>query len=100
MTLKSVCASSFVVGALVAGLMTPGFTDTKMPVSQKTDPLVVRFEFDKANIKAGGETQAKCADIGQEVKNYPFAKIEIDAYADSVGTETYNQKLSADRAEA
>ena len=61
-------------------------------------PLLVGFEFGKYDLKVSTATDAQFTAIAQKMKNYPFAKLEIEGYADSTGPEAVNQKLSDDRA--
>jgi outer membrane protein OmpA-like peptidoglycan-associated protein len=58
----------------------------------------VNFDFNESTIKKADEAELKKAiDF---VRKYPDAKIELDGYTDSKGTEQYNQELSEKRAEA
>jgi outer membrane protein OmpA-like peptidoglycan-associated protein len=70
------------------------------PAEKVIDRLTVRvnFDFDKSTIRKADETELKKAiDF---VRKYPAAKVELDGYTDSTGTEQYNQRLSERRAEA
>jgi outer membrane protein OmpA-like peptidoglycan-associated protein len=60
--------------------------------------LQVLFDFDKATL-----TEADLKELPKAVafvKKYPGAKIRLDGYTDSIGTDAYNMKLSERRATA
>src|ERR1035441_257652 len=63
-------------------------------------PLDIKFDTDKAVIKPGAHNDKEFKKLTQELKNYPYAKVEIQGYTDSTGSTPANQKLSEDRAEA
>ncbi len=63
-------------------------------------PLDIKFDTDKAIIKPGAHNDNEFKKLTQELKNYPYAKVEIEGYTDSTGSSPTNQKLSEDRAEA
>lgn len=64
-------------------------------VSFKSDAL---FDFDSAVVKPGAYTEIdRAAEI---ISRYPQTAIRIEGHTDSVGTETYNLKLSEQRAMA
>ena len=65
---------------------------------QRTHVVVVTFDFAKADLKIGKAMEAKCAQVAQELKNYPYAKLEIDGHTDVIGPDAVNQKLSEERA--
>jgi len=56
------------------------------------------FDFDKAVLKPEGK--AKLDDLAQKVKAINLEVIIAVGHTDSVGTDTYNQKLSIRRSEA
>jgi OOP family OmpA-OmpF porin len=56
------------------------------------------FDFDKAVLKPEGK--AKLDDLVEKVKGINLEVIIAVGHTDSVGTDTYNQKLSVRRAEA
>ena len=56
------------------------------------------FDFDKAVLKPEGK--AKLDDLTDKVKGINLEVIIAVGHTDSVGTDTYNQKLSVKRAEA
>ena len=61
--------------------------------------LHINFDFDKSDIKPEFAAELKKAgDFVVKNKNVPY--ILIEGYADSVGEDAYNQKLSERRAEA
>ena len=70
------------------------------PAEKVIDRLTVHvnFDFDKSTVRKADEAELqKAIDF---VRKYPDAKVELDGYTDSKGTEQYNQKLSERRAEA
>ena len=60
--------------------------------------LELNFDFDKSNIRP--DDTAKLQKAVDFVKKYPGSKVRLEGYADSIGTEEYNQSLSERRAEA
>jgi OOP family OmpA-OmpF porin len=69
------------------------------PVSEKvTFAADAFFDFDKAALKP--EAQAKLADLVDKTKGINLEVIIAVGHTDSVGADTYNQKLSIARAEA
>ena len=57
---------------------------------------VVLFDFDKYDLTA--EAIPVLNQVADILKKYPQANIVVEGHTDSVGTETYNQKLSENRA--
>jgi outer membrane protein OmpA-like peptidoglycan-associated protein len=57
----------------------------------------ITFEFDKADLKVGAETQL--IEIVKLMRNNHELKIEIQGHTDNVGGDEYNQDLSERRAE-
>jgi outer membrane protein OmpA-like peptidoglycan-associated protein len=58
----------------------------------------VLFETNKASLQAGAQrTVQKVADF---LNQYPERNILIEGFTDSQGSDTYNKKLSEDRAQA
>ncbi len=58
----------------------------------------VQFEFDKATLLPGYEKELdKLVDV---MTDYPFLRAEIEGHTDDQGSDTYNLKLSDDRAKA
>lgn len=58
----------------------------------------VQFEFDKAVLLPGYEKELdKLVDV---MTDYPFVRAEIEGHTDDQGSDTYNLKLSDDRAKA
>ncbi len=72
--------------------------------AQAADPIIfpldIKFDTDKAVIKPGSHNDQEFKKLAQELKNYPYARVEIQGYTDSTGSTPTNQKLSEDRAEA
>ncbi len=66
--------------------------------AQVIDKMTVRvlFDFDKAILT--DKDQAELKKAVAFVKKYPGAKIKLDGYTDSIGTDAYNLKLSQRRA--
>ncbi len=60
--------------------------------------LQVFFDFDKSTLT--GATLKELQKAVAFVKKYPGAKIRLDGYTDSIGTDAYNIKLSERRAAA
>src|SRR5438094_5140834 len=58
----------------------------------------VLFEFDKAELRPGG--QQKLDEVAERVKGANVQQIDLIGHADRIGSEQYNQKLSEKRAEA
>jgi outer membrane protein OmpA-like peptidoglycan-associated protein len=58
----------------------------------------VQFEFDKATLLPGYEPELdKLVDL---MTDFPFLRVEIEGHTDDQGSDTYNLKLSDDRAKA
>jgi OOP family OmpA-OmpF porin len=61
-------------------------------------PADVLFDFDSATLKPDADLLlGKAAEM---ISKYPDASIQVDGYSDSFGDQSYNVKLSAQRAEA
>jgi len=60
--------------------------------------LTINFDFNKSQITEADKTQLEKAK--EFLKKYPKAKIRLEGYTDSVGTEKYNLGLSKRRAAA
>jgi outer membrane protein OmpA-like peptidoglycan-associated protein len=58
----------------------------------------VLFDFDSANLKPGA--REKVARIASILHSHPDLKIEVEGHTDSVGSDSYNQRLSERRAES
>src|ERR1035437_4420246 len=63
-------------------------------------PLDIKFDTDKADIKPGEHNDAEFKKLTSELNNYPYAKLEIEGYADATGPEDFNKKLSEQRAQS
>ncbi|WP_321397416.1 OmpA family protein [Emcibacter sp.] len=61
-------------------------------------PFIVYFAFDSSDLDGAG--RAKVAEAAAEVKKAGEVVIMVDGYTDKAGTDAYNDKLSAKRAEA
>jgi len=64
-------------------------------VSLESDVL---FEFDKAQLRPTG--QQKLDELADRLKDAKVESVLAVGYADRIGSERYNEKLSAERAEA
>ncbi|HET6725002.1 MAG TPA: OmpA family protein [Gammaproteobacteria bacterium] len=58
----------------------------------------VLFDFDKSDLKPSANPTLN--ELAQFLNNHPDAQVVINGYTDSVGSETYNQRLSEARAES
>lgn len=58
----------------------------------------VHFEFDKAMLTAEAKSIMETA--AETLRRNPYVKVEIVGHTDSIGTDSYNQKLSEARARA
>jgi outer membrane protein OmpA-like peptidoglycan-associated protein len=58
----------------------------------------VFFDFDSAAIKPGGNVELDR--VANVLRQYPQTDIRIEGHTDSSGSETYNQALSEQRANA
>ena len=61
---------------------------------------VALFDFNKADLKPAGKDQIKAYREKVKEEMSSAGTIKIVGYTDSVGTESYNKKLSLRRAEA
>src|ERR1700738_1620713 len=69
------------------------------PVAEKiTFAADVLFDFDKATIKPEGKS--KLDDLAAKVKDVNLEVVIAIGHTDSIGADTYNQKLSVRRAES
>ncbi|MBL7950845.1 MAG: OmpA family protein [Flavobacteriales bacterium] len=84
----------------------PDHVSTKTVDIHEVEPAVgtrvrldnVQFEFDKAVLLPGYEKELdKLVDV---MTDYPFVRAEIEGHTDDQGSDTYNLKLSDDRAKA
>ncbi|HET8551829.1 MAG TPA: OmpA family protein [Gammaproteobacteria bacterium] len=58
----------------------------------------VLFGFNKADLKPSANPTLN--ELAEFLRNHPGSQIVINGYTDSVGSASYNQRLSAERAEA
>jgi len=58
----------------------------------------VNFDYDKANIKA--EFAPVLDEAAQTLKDNPEINVRIEGHTDSIGSDSYNQRLSERRAQA
>jgi len=59
-------------------------------------PDTVLFDFDKSELKPSAKVVLN--EIGEVLKKYEGAKIEINGHTDNIGEEAYNRSLSERRA--
>ncbi len=81
-----------------SGVATPSYEEQVAGLNMVIDVSDVLFDFDKWVIK-----QSVVPDLDQWViffKKNPQVTAEIDGHADSIGSTTYNEKLSIKRAQA
>ncbi len=62
------------------------------------DVYGIHFGFNKANILPS--TRGVVSDIATTLKNNPLWRLRITGHTDSIGTATYNMKLSEERAQS
>ena len=82
-------------GATVAGLAGVALAAPSSPPPAKT--LVVFFDFDKARLT--GEGEKVIGDAARAVNDDGYGQVTLTGHCDAVGTEPYNDELSARRAE-
>jgi outer membrane protein OmpA-like peptidoglycan-associated protein len=58
----------------------------------------VYFDFNKADLRDEGENELE--DIARALKADPNAVVELQGFADSRGSDTYNQRLTRERVDA
>lgn len=84
----------------------PDHSSTKVVDIHEVEPAIgtrvrldnVQFDFDKATLLPGYEEELeKLVDV---LTDYPFMRVEIEGHTDDEGSDTYNAKLSDDRAKA
>jgi len=68
----------------------------KQFLKQRSVSMQIQFALDKSDILA--ESEPDMNQVGEVLAAWPHAKIQIDGYADSQGTEEYNEALSDRRA--
>jgi outer membrane protein OmpA-like peptidoglycan-associated protein len=56
------------------------------------------FTFDKATLTPEGREKVRAA--ASVLNRYPARNVQVNGYTDSVGSDTYNQRLSQQRADA
>src|SRR5712691_4783241 len=95
-------------GGLIGALLGRAICDPEKeappppPPPAKAEPLVTlhgpQFDFNKATLKPAGK---KMVDGAVTVmKDKPSMKVSVEGHTDSIGSDTYNQKLSERRAQA
>lgn len=85
---------------MVALLRSPPLLLSQWPISAATKVTVVDafFDFDKSVIKPAGKE--KLDDLIGKIKDINLEVIIAVGHTDSVGSDSYNQKLSVRRSEA
>jgi len=83
-------------------LVAAGFVraDSGPVIGRRADPLVVRFDIGRADLKVGKAEEAKIEAEARELNIFPYAKLAIEGYSDITGPEKVNQNLSERRAQA
>jgi outer membrane protein OmpA-like peptidoglycan-associated protein len=66
-------------------------------VPVRLDQLGVYFDFNRATLRPGSSTALDL--VGQALSQMPDVEIEVQGYADAVGSQAYNLRLSRQRAE-
>ena len=61
-------------------------------------PNSITFDFDSSRVKT--QFNGTVSDIARILNQYPQTNIEVAGHTDNVGTDSYNQKLSEQRAQA
>jgi outer membrane protein OmpA-like peptidoglycan-associated protein len=72
--------------------------ETTLKAMQAYEIYGIHFEFDKATIKP--QSQPLIADIAETLRVNPRWRLRITGHTDSIGGESYNQKLSEARADS
>src|SRR5258706_6233582 len=88
------------LAGLFLGLVGTSHAESERGTLLKVAPLTLGFETNKADVQLGQLGKSQCAQVAQEMNNYPFAKLELEGFADSTGPVSFNQKLSNERARA
>ena len=71
---------------------------TPEPVETVRVELDVKFDFDKSKVKE--ESYSDIQNLADFMNQYPQTTTTVEGHTDSVGTDSYNQKLSERRATA
>src|SRR6476619_8424190 len=58
----------------------------------------ILFDFNSSSLR--GESQQTLRDLASNFRNYPDEQVTVEGHTDSVGTPSYNQTLSEQRASA
>ena len=91
-----------VLGYAVADSVPSGSAHSALTAQPKSVdfPMDIKFDTNKADIKSDAHNDGEFKKLTRELNNYPYAKVQIQGYADSTGPEAFNQKLSEARAES
>ena len=105
MSMKTWQREGILGGFLITGSWSTAWADVaaSAPAHQPkvvVFPLDIKFATDKAELTPGAHNDAEFKKLSNELNNYPYAKVEIEGYADATGPEDFNQKLSEARAQA
>jgi OmpA-OmpF porin, OOP family len=68
------------------------------PMKEKITLRGVHFDFNKATVRPGDA--AILDEAASELKAHPKVQVDVNGYCDSIGSDAYNMKLSARRAQA
>ncbi len=70
------------------------------PAADARDALTLDIQFAPNRAQLDPASRAQLEEAAAFVRRYPGSRIRVEGYTDSVGTETYNLKLSQQRAES
>jgi OOP family OmpA-OmpF porin len=73
-------------------------TETKFLDTGVISTTAINFKFNKAEVTT--ESYPALDEIGEILVKWPELKVEIGGHTDSKGSESYNMKLSGERADA
>lgn len=95
---QTVTAPVPVVAAAPAPLAAPAPVAPAPVIEKVSLQSDVLFEFDKATLRPGG--RAELDELADRIKDAQVESVLAVGHADRIGPEQYNEKLSAERAEA
>lgn len=93
---------NFKPGTFKPGTFSPGKFDSNVTVSVEENEIIIEvpshllFDFDKSELKS--DVIETLDQLSQDLNEYEGANVLIYGHTDSQGEETYNQKLSEERA--
>lgn len=96
------CTGQFVqvppAAAAPAPVVAPAPKVVPAPAKAAPAPIVIYFDFDKSTIRATEQSKVDAA--AKLLKDDPKAVAALEGHTDPIGTDNYNLKLSAKRANA